>query len=85
MSTTSKFLKVFDPKNQSHVVWLSQMMDLAENMGDPSKSMNVIGDINKNPFGLVLEKKDALDWPHIHFVLCAAYAKAVLQGAAFIP
>jgi hypothetical protein len=79
MSITSKFLKSFDPENKDHVVWLACMMDLAESMGDPAKSINMINEINANPFGIVLEKKDALDWPHIHFVLCAAYAKAALK------
>jgi hypothetical protein len=32
-----------------------------------------------------LAKQDTLDWFHIHFVLCAAYAKAVLKGKAWIP
>jgi len=85
MSTTSKFLKAFEPDNAVHVDWLRQMMDLAESMGDPSKSINMINDINKNPLGITLDKMDALDWPHIHFVLCASYAKAVLRGIAFVP
>ena len=85
MSNTSKFLKAFDPKNNAHVEWLSQMMDLAETMGDPAKSINMVRDINTNPMGIQLEKMDALDWPHIHFVLCAAYAKAVPRGLAYVP
>jgi len=85
MSTTSKFLKSFDPKKQTHVLWLGKMMDLAESLGDPSNSINMVEDINDNPLNLVLDKRDALDWPHIHFVLCAAYAKAVLKGQAFVP
>ena len=60
-------------------------MDLAESLGDPSNSINMVEDINDNPLNLVLDKRDALDWPHIHFVLCAAYAKAVLRGQAFVP
>lgn len=82
---TSKFLSVFDPKNKDHVEWLARMMDLAETMGDPAKSINMVRDINTNPMGITLEKMDALDWPHIHFVLCASYAKAVLKGQAHVP
>lgn len=85
MSMTSNFLKAFDPKNKSHVDWLARMMDLAENMGDPAKSMNMLSDINTNPLGITLTKMEALDWPHVHFVLCAAYAKAVLRGLAHVP
>lgn len=82
MSTTSKFLKVFEPDNSMHVDWLSRMMTMAENIGD---STNIVKDVNNNPMGIVLEHNDALDWPHIHFVLCAAYAKAVLNGTAYVP
>ena len=34
---------------------------------------------------ILLSQQDTLDWFHIHFVLCAAYAKAVLKGKAWIP
>jgi hypothetical protein len=44
-----------------------------------------VEDINTNPMKVVLDKRDALDWPHIHFVLCGVYTKAVLRGKAFIP
>jgi hypothetical protein len=85
MSVTSKFIKAFDSKNKTHVEWLSHMIDLAESMGDPTSSVNLIKDVNKNPMNLRLEKNEALDWPHIHFCLCASYAKAVLKGNAFVP
>jgi hypothetical protein len=85
MSITSKFIKAFDPKDQEHVTWLGFMCDLAESMGDPSNHMHLLREVNKNPMKIKLEQRDALDWPHIHFVLCASYAKAVLSGRAFIP
>ena len=85
MSITSKFLKAFNPNVQSHVSWLSDMIDLAENMNDPTCRIQLVVEINKNPMKVVLEQKDALDWAHIHFVLCAAYAKAVLRGTAIVP
>jgi len=58
------------------------MMDMAENFHNQT---NLVKDINNNPLGIVLDDKDALDWPHIHFVLCASYAKAVLRGLAHVP
>jgi hypothetical protein len=85
MSLTSKFIKAFDSKNKSHVEWLSHMIDLAENMSDPTASVNLVGEINNNPMNIKIEKKDGLDWPHIHFCLCASYAKSVLRGGAFVP
>lgn len=85
MSITSKFLVAFDPNVREHVSWLSDMIDLAENLSDPTLHIQLVKEINKNPMKVVLDSKDALDWPHIHFVLCAAYAKAVLRGTAIVP
>jgi hypothetical protein len=85
MSITGKFVKAFDPSNQSHVEWLSHMIDLSELMGTPEASMNLVEEINQNPMNVEIEKKDALDWFHIHFCLCASYAKSVLKKEAFVP
>jgi len=85
MSITSKFIKAFDSQNKSHVEWLSHMIDLAENMSDPESSVNLVSEINDNPMNVKIDKKDGLDWPHIHFCLCATYAKSVLRNKAFVP
>jgi len=86
MSTiTAKFIQAFKPDVKDHVMWLSHMVDFAESLGDPSKHVNLVKEINKNPMKIELEGRDALDWAHIHFCLCAVYAKAVLRGLAFIP
>jgi hypothetical protein len=85
MSVTAKFLKAFDTKNKDHVMWLSKMCNVAEMMNDPENAVDYISHVNSNPMKLVLDTRDALDWPHIHFVLSASYAKAVLRGNAFIP
>ena len=85
MSVTSKFIKAFDSQNKEHVKWLSHMIDLAESMDNPESGVNLVNEINFNPMSVKLDKKDALDWPHVHFCLCATYAKAVLRGKAFIP
>lgn len=85
MSITSKFIKAFDPKNEIHVKWLGDMNDMAETMGDMSKQLHIVEKINTNPMKIKLESRDALDWPNIHFVLCASYAKAVLKGRAHVP
>lgn len=85
MSVTAKFLKAFDPKNKDHVMWLSKMTDVAEGMNDVENAVDYISHVNQNPMKLILETREALDWPHIHFVLSASYAKAVLRGNAFIP
>lgn len=85
MSVTSKFITAFDAQNQSHVKWLSRMIDVAETMGDPSRDSILIKEINKNPMGVKLEQLEMLEWPHIHFCICAMYAKAVLRKKAFVP
>jgi len=85
MSVTAKFIKAFDAQNQSHVKWLSRMIDVAEGMGDSSRDSSLVTEINMNPMGVNLEKMEALEWPHIHFCICAVYAKAVLRGKAFVP
>jgi len=84
MSTTSRFIKDFDPANESHVKWLAHMMDMAESLS-PEKATTLVSEINKNPMKIELEARDALDWPHIHFCMSTVYAKAVLRGKAFIP
>jgi hypothetical protein len=85
MSITSKFLKVFDANEPTHVQWLAKMNDVASSMGDPSAHISLVAEVNKNPMKIQLDQRDALDWPNIHFVLSASYAKAVLKGEAFIP
>lgn len=82
---TSKFIKVFDCQNKSHITWLAHMIDLAESMNDQSAHIKLVEEINMNPMKVKIDTRDALDWPHIHFCLCAVYAKAVLNGKAFIP
>ena len=84
MSTTSRFIKVFEPSNKEHVMWLAHMMDLAESLS-PEKAVGLVAEINKNPMKIELEARDALDWPHIHFCMSTVYAKAVLRGKAFSP
>jgi len=84
MSLSQKFLSVFNPLTESHVLWLKKMMDVAGNM-HPEKNSDLINEINLNPMGLKIKPQDALDWPHVHFVLSATYARAVLSDRAFIP
>jgi len=84
-TNTSRFLKAFDPKNEMHVKWLRKMTTLAEKMNDPNQALTLNAEINLNPMRINLSHPDTLDWVHIHFVLSASYAKAVLKGDAWIP
>lgn len=85
MSITARFIKAFESNNQSHVNWLSRMIDVAENMSDPNQKVTLLTEINNNPMKIKLTTAEALEWPHIHFCLCGVYAKAVLRKKAFIP
>ena len=82
---TSRFLKAFDAKNPKHVRWLQHLTSLGETMGDPNKHQTLTAELMMNPMKVKVDHIDALDFPHIHFVLSAAYSKAVLTGKAFIP
>lgn len=84
-SVTSRFLKVFVASDESHVKWLQKMTLLAEKLGDARVQQKVVDDINTNPMNIKLSQLEALDWPHIHFVLAMAYAKAVLKCEAYVP
>jgi len=82
---TSRFLKAFDPSNQKHVKWFQHMTELSGKMSDASHAIALNAEINLNPMKVELSHPDTLDWFHIHFVLCGSYAKAVLNGTAWIP
>lgn len=83
-TNVSRFLKAFDSKNEKHVTWLARMTKLSEQMNDPEQSIKLSAEINLNPMNIKLNKNDTLDWIHIHFVLCASYAKAVMNGQAWV-
>ncbi len=82
---TSQFIQAFRPSTEAHVKWLGRMFDMAETMTDPEARIDIVKEINKNPMGVKLDQRDALDWAHIHFVLSAKYAQAVWKGQAWLP
>jgi hypothetical protein len=84
-TVTSRFLKKFDPSQQTHVAWLKNITDIAESIADPTKPQHIVAELNANPMKVVMSKSEALDWPHVHFVLCAAYAKAIFKCKAWVP
>lgn len=82
---TSRFIKAFVPTNERHVEWLKKMTILAETLGDANKHQRLVKEIQSNPMKVVVNEVEALDWPHIHFVLAMSYAKAVLTDKAYVP
>jgi hypothetical protein len=80
MSVTAQFVKAFDPTSEAHFTWFQKMTLAAETM-----ERDLVKEINTNPMNIHVSDQDALDWFHIHFVLCACYSKAVCKGTAFVP
>ncbi len=83
VSVTAQFVKAFDPASEAHFTWFQKMTLAAETMD--KEKLDLVKEINKNPMNIQVSDRDALDWFHIHFVLCACYSKAVCKGTAFIP
>jgi hypothetical protein len=79
---TSQFIKAFDAKNEEHVKWLQTMTLKADTLSQPQ---DLVKNIQSNPMKIRVNEIQALDWPHIHFVLAMTYAKAVLTGKAYVP
>jgi hypothetical protein len=75
---TKKFGDAFDPKNQTHVMFIKKVHD-----GMESRNMEKI--INENPFGLKVTRKESLEFIHIQFILTMKYAISVLEGKAWVP
>lgn len=71
--------------NQSHVVWLKKMTDIADTMKDLSQQFSLMKEVNVNPMNVKLDERDALSWVEIHFVLAMKYARAVLNSQAVVP
>jgi hypothetical protein len=79
---TKQFVDAFDPMKQEHVSWLQKMLAIKL---DPNKMVDLSREMNANPMRIKVSQVEALDWPHINFVICAKYARAVLDGAAIVP
>jgi len=84
-TVTARFMKTFDPKNPIHVKWLQHLTSIGETIGDPNKQQTLTGELMMNPMKVDVTHVEALDFPYIHFILSAAYSKAVLTGKAYVP
>lgn len=78
------FVKGFDSKNESHVLWLQKVGHVMAQTTD-GKRVDIIGTVNDNPFQGKPQMKNVMDWAYIHFQLTMKYANAVLNGQAFVP
>jgi hypothetical protein len=79
------FVKGFDCKNESHVMWLKRVGGaMARATGDGDK-VDIIGIVNDNPIEGNPKMDNPMDWAYIHFQLAMKYTNAVLNGVAFVP
>lgn len=76
-----EFVKEFDPSNEIHVKWYQDMIAVAETY----TNKDIVKEVNKNPMNLEYKHDDLFEWPRIHMVLGAKYAKCVLNKTAWIP
>lgn len=82
---TSKFARLFDPKNAIHVTWLMKFFELSKVAMDINNKVDVAGFMNKNPMGIVIKESEMLDWVQIHFTVSMKYMKDFFDGKAHIP
>ena len=76
------FLGLFDPTDESHVLWLREVDDAMSSMAKPGK-LHMEKVVNKNPMNV--RQENMLDWPYTHFQLCMKYTQAIFKGTAFVP
>jgi len=78
----------FDPQNEKHVQWLKGSFEKMEYYTAPDSQKNgkeFVRYVNSNPFGLAITASNVMDWPMIHSMIATKYAKAVLNGQAWLP
>jgi hypothetical protein len=75
-------LSAFDPKNESHVMWLKAVDDAMHDSVNMEK-VNLQEVVNSNP--MKVKVSDMMEWAFIHFQLALKYTQAVLKCEAFVP
>lgn len=78
------FVKAFDSKNETHVLWLRDVGNAMTKITNNEK-IDIIKIVDDNPFPGKPKIKDVMEWAYIHFQLTMKYANAVLNADAFIP
>lgn len=78
------FVKKFDSKDESHVMWLK---DVGQAMAKATsgEKVNIEQIVNKNPLEGHPKMANMMDWAYVHFQLAMKYANAVLSCEAFVP
>lgn len=78
----SDFVKEFNPREESHVMWLKAIGE-AMAKATNGKRVNLDAVVNDNPMGCTMTTM--LDFAYVHFQLAMKYTAAVLNRDAFVP
>jgi hypothetical protein len=80
----AEFVKVFNCKDEKHVMWLKEVGDaMVKTMNGDRIDLTRI--VNDNPLSGKPTMTNPADWAYIHFQLAMKYTTAVLNSEAFIP
>jgi hypothetical protein len=77
------FVKAFDPKEKSHVLWLKDMCTTMAKVYEGNAGIDIVAVADGNPFGAKLESP--LDLAEVHFQVAMKYTAAVLSEDAWVP
>jgi hypothetical protein len=78
------FVKKFDCKDESHVMWLKNVgQAMAKATGGEKVDIEQV--VNDNPMEGRPKMSNMMDWAYVHFQLAMKYANAVLSCEAFVP
>lgn len=78
----SAFVKAFDPRDKSHVLWLKDVCVAMSKVAD-GDVMDIVAVVNSNPFGCALGSP--LELAEVHFQVAMKYTAAVLSEDAWVP
>ena len=76
------FVRAFDPKEKSHVLWLKDVCTAMAKVSDGEK-VDIVAVVNSNPFGSTLGSP--LELAEMHFQVAMKYTAAVLSEDAWVP
>jgi len=78
-----RFASKFQPQQESHVLWMKQVMHTLNDM--MTKKVNIVKIMNTNPMNVSMTENDIMDIVFIQFSLAMKYTKAILDGEAWVP
>ena len=76
------FVKSFNPKEKSHVLWLKDVCTAMAKVSD-GDMVDIVTVANSNPFDLKLSSP--LELAEMHFQVAMKYTAAVLSEDAWVP